>query len=116
MSGLESARPARLLRAQRPVLTWPPGPTPHRAGHSRLGRVVRPRAPARRAVRLASAARPTPATAMVDGFGDHRVAAVTRSGALLRCGSDPGADPNVVAAGGPPAKASSIAGTNAAMS
>jgi hypothetical protein len=95
---------------------WPPGFSPHRAGHSRLGSVVRPRAPARRAVHLASAARPTPATATVDGLGDHRVAAVTRSGGLLRCGSDPAADPKVVAASGPAAKASSIAGTNAAMS
>jgi hypothetical protein len=54
--------------------------------------------------------------ATVDGFGDHRIAAVTRSGGLFRCGSDPGAEPKVVAASGPAVKASSIAGMNAAMS
>jgi hypothetical protein len=54
--------------------------------------------------------------ATVEGFGDHRVAAVTRSGGLLRCGSDAVADPEVVAATGPAEKVSSIAGMNAAMS
>ena len=53
---------------------------------------------------------------MVDSLGDHRVAAVTSSGGLLRCGSDPGAEPEVAAASGPAANDSSIAGTNAARS
>src|SRR4051794_32437597 len=67
--------------------------------------------------RLAAALKPTPTKAMVDDFGDHLNAATTTPGGAFRCGSDRSPVVTVVGGAGEVlAKASSIAGTKAAMS